>query len=46
MRLPAYRKTAQREYRTLLASVKAAQRDARDGSDGDSGQGGRLPVGP
>ena len=39
MRLPAYRKTAQREYRTLLAYVKTAQHEARDdGSDDDSGQ--------
>ena len=38
MRLPAYRKTAQREYRTLLAYVKTAQHEARDGIDGDSGR--------
>ena len=46
MRLPAYRKTAQREYRTLLAYVKKAQHETRDASDGDSGQGDRLPGGP
>jgi hypothetical protein len=41
VRLPAYRKTAQREYRGLLSHVKAAQREARAGNDGDSGQGDR-----
>jgi len=46
MRLPAYRKTAQREYRTLLAYVKRAQHETRDASDVDSGQGDRLPGGP
>jgi hypothetical protein len=46
MRLPAYRKTAQREYRTLLAYVKKEQHEARGGSDGDSGQGDRLASGP
>ena len=38
MRLPAYRKSAQREYKALLACVKRAQKEARD-DDGDSGQG-------
>ncbi len=36
IRLPAYRKAAQREYQTLLAYVKTAQHEARN--DGDSGQ--------
>jgi len=38
MRPLAYRKALQREYRTLLAVVKAAQREAREGIGGDSGQ--------
>jgi hypothetical protein len=38
MRLPEYRRAAQREYRTLLAYVKRAQHETRDASDGDSGQ--------
>jgi len=38
LRLPAYRKTAQREYRALLAQVKATQRESRDGAGGDSGR--------
>jgi hypothetical protein len=46
VRLPAYRKTAQREYRTLLAYVKKAQHEVHGGSDGDSGQGDRLASGP
>jgi hypothetical protein len=46
MRLPAYRKTAQREYRTLLAYVKKEQHEARDGSAGDSGQSNRPASGP
>ncbi len=46
MRLPAYRRTAQREYRALLANVKAAQPEPRGGSDGDSGQRDPPPGGP
>ncbi|MGO9230890.1 MAG: N-acetylmuramoyl-L-alanine amidase [Bryobacteraceae bacterium] len=38
MRPLAYRKALQREYRTLLAQVKAAQQEAREGIDGDGGQ--------
>jgi len=38
MRPLEYRKTLQREYRTLLGQVKAAQKETRDRVDGDSGQ--------
>lgn len=36
MRPLEYRKILQREYRTLLAQVKAAQHEAREGINGDS----------
>ena len=39
MGVTAYRKAAQREYKTLLGEVKAAQREDRE--EGDSGQGDR-----
>jgi hypothetical protein len=38
MRPLAYRTTLQREYRTLLTQVKAAQHEAREGINGDGGQ--------
>jgi hypothetical protein len=38
MRPLVYRNTLQREYRTLLTQVKAAQHEVRDGIDGDGGQ--------
>jgi len=35
MSLPAFRRSLQRQYRVLLASVKTAQHEVRDGDDGD-----------